>query len=108
MHAERRSATNSFPTAIQVADAVADARLQQWADVLCKRAAQCAWSDARGEAMHESLLGLPENMRAAVPKQMLQDLPRLAVPPCLHSSIVAAMIDSDGRLEGPEARHDAD
>lgn len=93
---------------MQVAEALSDKRVQAWAADLGALAADVSWtSTTSSEEMHDVLLSLSTDTRAAVLQHMLARItPARALttlPPTLHPYLVAAMVDSTGELVLPRA-----
>lgn len=91
---------------MQVAEALSDTRMQQWAALLASEAVNTPWTSSSGsEDMHDMLLSLSTDARTAVLERMLDSMsPSIALltlPATLHPHLVAAMLDSSGSLSLP-------
>eukprot|EP00892_Ulva_mutabilis_P011473 jgi/Ulvmu1/8699/UM047_0039.1 len=95
--------TTQLTRILQVADALADKRLPDWARVLAERVAATSWDvpDAC-EDIHCALLSLQHPIRHAVMQALIALQPPshalLTLPHTLHSSLAAALISPLGTL----------
>lgn len=88
---------------MQVADALADKYLPEWARVLAQRVAATSWDTPEScEDIHCALLSLPHPIRHAVMQALVSLQPPgealLTLPHTLHSSLTAALISPAGTL----------
>lgn len=91
---------------VQVADALGDKRFKQWSRLLAQRTADICWSGVREQHhVHEDLLQLPITAGNAVLQELLvllsPDEALTGLPSTMHSSLVSAMIQSNGSLTSP-------